>query len=296
MNEQNRTCSLPCRAGVGLREEHFDAILATDTDCNHNHVHWFEFHPENYMGDGGAPHYYLTRVADRFPLSMHGVGLSIGGAKPLDRDHLKRLKTLNDRYQPALVSEHLAWSSHDTGFLNDLLPLPFNNETLAIVCDHLDQLQTYLKKQVLLENPSSYLAFHNSDMDEVSFLKAVVARTGCGLLLDINNVFVSANNMGWSASQYIEAFPFEAVGEIHLAGHEEQSSMGGDNVLIDTHDRAVSDDVWSLYETAINKTGPIPTLIEWDANIPTWPVLVTEAQRADDILLDMMDRRYANAG
>ena len=280
---------MPARAGVGLREEHYNDVVLIEPDSCRAGVHWFEFHPENYMG-GGLSCHILAQVADRFPLSMHGVGLSIGGAGPLDARHLKRLKQLNERYQPALVSEHLAWSTHESHFMNDLLPLPYNDESLGIVCAHLDQLQTCLGRQVLLENPSAYLAFNDSEMDEVYFLDQVAQRTGCGLLLDVNNVFVSAHNMGWSAEAYVDAFPFGKVKEIHLAGHleetlEEEAADGTQSLLIDSHDRLVSNPVWELYERAIALAGGIPTLIEWDAKIPEWNVLLAEAGRADKILL-----------
>ncbi|MEO1066262.1 MAG: DUF692 domain-containing protein [Pseudomonadota bacterium] len=292
---------LPRRAGVGLREDHYEGILDNPSDTtspgeSQPCVNWFEFHPENYMGDGGAPHHYLARVAERFPLSMHGVGLSIGAAGPLNKAHLNRLKGLNERYQPAAVSEHLAWSTHESHYMNDLLPLPFNQETLLIVCDHIDEVQAHLGRTILLENPSSYLAFQESDMDEVTFLDEVARRTGCGLLLDVNNVFVSATNMDWSAEQYIDAFPKHRIGEIHLAGHDEQALSDGSPFLIDSHDREVANDVWALFEQVIESTGPIPTLIEWDADIPAWPVLVAEAARADRVLLSSQRAGYALAG
>lgn len=278
---------IPARAGVGLREMHYEDALANKAEEHKAGIHWFEFHPENYMGGGGVPHYFLAKIAERFPLSMHGVGLSIGGAGPLDAEHLERLKELDKRYQPQLVSEHLAWSTHESRFMNDLLPLPFNAETLQVVCDHLDQLQNYLGRQVLLENPSSYLSFQDSDMDEVMFLSEVAKQTGCGLLLDINNVFVSAHNMGWNAIEYVDAFPLGKVGEIHLAGHQTEILEDGESLLIDTHDRPVAGSVWDIYKRVVEKAGCIPTLIEWDAEIPAWPVLFEEGRRADVVLMDI---------
>ena len=236
------------------------------------------------MGAGGPPHKMLAALRERFPLSIHGVGLSIGAEKGLDPEHLARLKAVVERYRPALFSEHLAWSSHDVGYLNDLLPLPYAEDTLTRVAAHIDQVQEAVGRRMLLENPSSYLRFETSTMSETDFLREVVRRTGCGLLLDVNNVFISATNLGTSAEAYIDAFPVEAVGEIHLAGHATDEDDDGAPLLIDTHDREVSDPVWTLYRRVIDATGPLPTLIEWDGDIPDWPVLAAEADRANAIL------------
>ena len=279
---------LPSRAGVGLKPEHYRDILDASPD-----IGWFEIHTENYMGDGGPPHAYLTAVRERYPLSLHGVGLSIGGVGPLDKDHLARLKALADRYQPALFSEHLAWSSHDTVYLNDLLPLPYTVETLATVCAHIDEVQSALQRQMLLENPSTYVAFAETSMSEVEFLSEVVRRTGCGLLLDVNNVFVQATNHGFTASAYLDSFPAEHVGEIHLGGHAEDSDDDGEALLIDDHGREVADPVWELYARALSRTGPKPTLIEWDNDVPSWPVLFAEAKRADAVIVDQFSNRMA---
>ncbi|MDH3661003.1 MAG: DUF692 domain-containing protein, partial [Alphaproteobacteria bacterium] len=200
----------PC-AGVGLKAEHYEAILRSRPD-----IGWFEIHAENYMGDGGPPHHFLEAIRERYPISLHGVGLSIGGDGPLDRDHLGRLKALNERYRPGLFSEHLAWSSHEGVYFNDLLPLPYTEETAGRVSDHIDQVQDALGRRMLLENPSTYLAFADSTMSELRFLETVAEKSGCGLLLDVNNVFVSATNQGYSPESYIDAFPLELVGEIHL--------------------------------------------------------------------------------
>jgi uncharacterized protein (UPF0276 family) len=272
---------MPSCAGVGLKPEHYRDILDASPD-----IGWFEIHAENYMGDGGPPHAYLTAVRERYPLSLHGVGLSIGGAGPLDKDHLARLKDLADRYQPALFSEHLAWSSHDTIYLNDLLPLPFTEETLATVCAHIDEAQEVLQRQMLLENPSTYVAFAETSMSEAEFLSEVVRRTGCGLLLDVNNVFVQATNHGFAAETYLDNFPVEHVGEIHLGGHAEDSDDDGEALLIDDHGREVADPVWALYARALSRTGPKPTLIEWDNDVPSWPVLYAEAKRADAVIAE----------
>lgn len=280
----------PRRSGVGLKPEHYCDILDGTPD-----IGWFEIHAENYMGDGGPPHAYLTAIRERYPISLHGVGLSIGGAGPLDTEHLARLCALADRYQPALFSEHLAWSSHDTVYLNDLLPLPYTEETLARVCDHIDVVQEAMQRQMLLENPSTYVAYAETTMAEVEFLREVARRTGCGLLLDVNNVFVQAANHGFGADGYLDAFPMEHVGEIHVGGHAQDADEDGSLLLIDDHGREVADSVWALYELALVHTGPMPTLIEWDNDVPAWPLLLAEAQRADHVLAASTPVRAATA-
>lgn len=272
---------IPARAGVGLKPQHYEEILATRPD-----IGWFEVHPENYMGDGGAPHHFLTRIRELYPLSLHGVGLSIGSAGELDRGHLLRLASLVDRYEPALFSEHLAWSTHDGAYLNDLLPLPYTKETLATVIRHVDEVQDVVGRQLLLENPSTYVRFADADMDEVTFLGEVARRTGCGLLLDVNNIFVSATNHGFDPITYVDSFPIGHVREFHLGGHVETTDSEGAPLLIDAHDREVRDDVWRLYARAIDRSGPIPTLIEWDNDVPQWPVLLAEAHLADILMTE----------
>jgi len=279
---------IPPRAGVGLKPEHYRDIIDGAPD-----IGWFEIHAENYMGEGGPPHAYLTAVRERYPLSLHGVGLSIGGAGPLDKDHLGRLRALIDRYQPALFSEHLAWSSHDTVYLNDLLPLPYTENTLELVCAHIDEVQEALQRQMLLENPSTYVAFAETSMSEIEFLRQIVRRTGCGLLLDVNNVFVQATNHGFDASTYLDSFPAEHVGEIHLGGHAEDEDDNGSALLIDDHGREVADPVWALYAQALARTGPTPTLIEWDNDVPAWPALFAEARRADAVIAERRSNRMA---
>ena len=273
---------IPARAGVGLKPEHYHDILETHPD-----VGWFEVHAENYMGAGGPPHHYLTAIRENYPLSVHGVGLSIGAAGGLDAAHLERLRRVCERYQPHLVSEHLAWSTHDGRYLNDLLPVPYTFETLRRVVEHIDQLQTCLGRRVLLENPSTYVQFANSEMSELEFLQAIVARSGCGLLLDVNNVYVSATNHGFAAEDYLEAFPFEHVGELHLGGHAEDRDDDDERLLIDAHGTPVADPVWALYERTIERTGKLPTLIEWDNDVPEWQRLWAEAQRAERVMLDV---------
>ncbi len=279
---------LPKAAGVGYKPQHYTQIV-TDPGA----VRWLEIHAENYMGDGGRPLAQLRHLSERFEISVHGVGLSIGGEGPLDPDHLSRLKHLVDWLQPASFSEHLAWSTHGAQFLNDLLPLPYTDATLTRVADHIDQLQDTLGRRMLLENPSSYLAFAESTWSEPDFLREIVRRTGCGLLLDVNNVFVSATNLGFSPTGYIEAFPLDAVGEIHLGGHDEQTDDHGAPLLIDNHGAAVVDPVWALLDDTLARTGPLPILIEWDNDVPDWPVLESEAARATAALTACRERAAA---
>lgn len=270
---------LPPRGGVGLKPAHLPAIFETAPDLG-----FFEIHAENYMGEGGPPHRWLGLIRQDYPISLHGVGLSIGGAGPLDRDHLRRLRGLIDRYQPGLFSEHLAWSSHETGFLNDLLPVPYTDTTLGRVASHIHQVQETLGRQMLLENPSTYLRFAESTWDEVDFIAELSRRTGCGLLLDVNNVMVTCTNQLWDPRAYIARYPLDRVQEIHLAGHARDEDEAGRPLLIDSHDRPVSDPVWQLYAQTIALTGPLPTLIEWDNAVPDWEVLLAEAGRADAVM------------
>jgi len=271
--------TLPNRSGVGLKPEHIDEILRDRPSLG-----FFEIHAENYMGAGGAPHRRLEAIRSRYPISLHGVGLSIGSPKPLDRAHLERLAMLARRYEPGLVSEHLAWSSHDQGYLSDLLPLPYTQETLAAVCEHVDQVQEALARPMLLENPSTYVVFQESTISEADFIREVATRTGCGLLLDVSNVLVSATNHGFDAAAYVDAFPLDLVGEIHLAGFAEAEDDAGHRLLIDAHDSPVRDPVWSLYSEVVAHCGRVPTLVEWDNDVPTWPVLHEEARRADAVM------------
>ncbi len=271
--------ALPAGAGVGYKPQHFSDILAHDGP-----VEWLEIHAENYMGAGGRPHAQLRALAARFPISMHGVGLSIGSEDRLDPDHLARLKELARWLQPASFSEHLAWSTHDGAYLNDLLPLPYTPATAARVADHIDEVQEALGRRMLLENPSTYLRFAESTMGETDFLAEIVRRTGCGLLLDVNNVFVSCTNLALDPRDYLAAFPMAHVGEIHLGGHDADTDDDGAPLLIDSHGRPVADPVWTLYADAVAASGPRPTLIEWDADVPAWPVLAAEAARAARVL------------
>jgi uncharacterized protein (UPF0276 family) len=238
----------------------------------------------------------LTAIRESYPLSLHGVGLSIGGAAPLDRDHLPSLKELVGRYQPGLFSEHLAWSSHGPRFFNDLLPLPYTKETLTRVAEHVDEVQETLGRRMLLENPSTYLAFAESDYAETDFIAEIARRTGCGLLLDVNNVHVASTNQQWDPRRYIEEFPLEHVQEIHLAGFAKEADDKDRPLLIDTHDRPVDEIVWSLFEYVVERIGPAPTLIEWDAKVPAWPDLKAEAERAEAIMLAAPSREAHRAG
>jgi hypothetical protein len=270
---------LPARAGLGLKPQHFADILATRPE-----VGFFEIHAENYLTAGGPFHHYLGRIRERYPLSIHGVGLSIGADGPLDPEHLDRLAGLLDRYAPQSFSEHLAWSSHGGVFFNDLLPLPYNQATLNRVCDHLDQAQERLQRRILLENPATYLEFTASTLDEAAFMTAMIRRTGCGLLLDVNNAYVSGINHHRDPKAYIAALPLAEVGEIHLAGFAEDQDAAGAPLLIDTHGAPVAAAVWALYQFTLDQIGPTPTLIERDHDIPALATLLGEAQHAEQLL------------
>ncbi len=281
---------IPARAGVGLKAEHYEAIISMWPD-----VGFFEVHAENYMGAGGPPHRYLSAIRDRYPISLHGVGLSIGADRPLDVEHLLRLKDLLNRYRPGLFSEHLAWSTHETGFLNDLLPVPYTNETLAVVCEHIDQVQATLSRTMLLENPSTYLAFAASTYAETDFMAEIARRTGCGLLLDVNNVHIACVNQQWNPFDYIDSYPLLHVQEVHLAGFTREADEMGRPLLIDTHNRPVDHLVWDLYAYATKRMGPVPTLIEWDSDVPSWQELNAEAERAEAIMSPMHQKETKRA-
>lgn len=277
---QAQAPGLPRRAGLGLKSEHLQQVLATLPD-----IGFFEVHAENYMVAGGPFHHYLGLIREHYALSLHGVGLSIGGEGPLDHAHLARLAALVERYQPHSFSEHLAWSSHGPVFLNDLLPLAYDDATLKRVCEHIDQVQSTLKRRMLLENPSTYLLFQHSSLDETDFISEVIQRTGCGLLLDVNNVYVSCINHQQDPLAYLNALPLHSVGEIHLAGFAEDADSLGDRLLIDDHGAPVDNAVWQLYQQALQRTGPVATLIERDNDVPAFSVLHAEARQADQHLL-----------
>jgi uncharacterized protein (UPF0276 family) len=261
--------------GIGLKTQHVGALLARPTALD-----FVEVHAENYMVRGGPFLAHLEKVRERHALSVHGVGLSIGGSGPLDAGHLERLAALVRRFEPRWVSEHLAWSSHGGVCFNDLLPVPYDGPTLQRVCDHVDQVQQRLNRRLLLENPSTYVEFDASTMDEAQFIGEVVRRTGCGLLLDVSNAYVSAVNHGRDAVACIDALPLEAVGEVHLAGFAEDRDAAGDRLLIDAHGSPIDDAVWDLYRHAIGRLGATPTLIERDHNVPSLDTLLAEAERA----------------
>jgi uncharacterized protein (UPF0276 family) len=270
----NDASSIPAQAGIGLRFQHHQAVLDTRPA-----VAWMEVHTENYMG-GGTPLRYLDAIRRDTPISLHGVGLSLGSAEGIDPTHLERIRKVAERIEPGLMSEHVAWSVVGGTYLADLLPLPMTEEALEVVCRHVDQTQSYLKRRILVENPSTYIAFGNSIIPEWEFMTAVAARTGCGILCDVNNICVSAHNHGWDAAAYLAALPPAAVGEIHLAGHSVRSFADGSTLRIDDHGSKVSEEVWALYQRAIALFGPMPTLIEWDNEVPPLDVLLGEADRA----------------
>ncbi len=270
---------LPARCGIGLKPQHFREVLETRPD-----IGFFEVHAENYMVDGGPFHHFLGRIREHYPLSLHGVGLSIGAEGALDEAHLRRLKTLIERYQPASFSEHLAWSTHDDVFYNDLLPLPYDAATLARVCEHIDHAQDRLGCRMLIENPATYVEFAASTMSEAQFLCEVIRRTGCGLLLDVNNVYVSGVNHGRDAWVLIEGLPLDTVGEIHLAGFTRNEHAAGAPLLIDSHGTPVDEAVWSLYARVIGQLGAQPTLLERDNDVPSFATLLAEARRAEALM------------
>ncbi|MCC7219407.1 MAG: DUF692 domain-containing protein [Candidatus Contendobacter sp.] len=274
-----RSDKLPVRAGLGLKPQHFTEILATCPDLG-----FFEIHAENYLVAGGPFHHELSRIRNYYPLSIHGVGLSIGADGPLDVTHLDRLAALLHRYQPQSFSEHLAWSTHDGLFFNDLLPLPYDLPTLNRVCDHIDQTQEHLQRRILLENPATYLEFAASTLDEAAFITEIIRRTGCGLLLDVNNAYISGVNHQRDPQAYLAALPLAAVGEIHLAGFAKDQDAAGAPLLIDTHGAPIAAAVWELYAFALDHLGPTPTLIERDHNIPPLAVLIAEARCAEELI------------
>ena len=260
-----------------MRFQHHQAVID-----NKPALGWFEVHTENYMG--GAPPRDLGVIRRDYAISLHGVGLSLGSAEGLDPGHLARIRQVADRVEPALVSEHLSWSVSGGIYLADLLPLPMTEEALATVCRHVDQTQTYLQRRILIENPSTYLRFRHSPIPEWEFLAALAKRTGCGILCDVNNIYVSAANHGWQASDYLAALPLSAVGEIHLAGHNVRKLDGGRVLRIDDHGSRVIPEVWQLYSEALARFGPVPTLIEWDTKLPPLETLLDEAARAQALL------------
>lgn len=281
----------PTSAGIGLRLPHIEEAVATQPP-----VGWLEIHPENFLANGHATE-LLVALADRYPISVHTVGVSVGSATGLDRRHLARVRALVDRVEPVLVSGHLAWSTHGAEYLNDLLPLPYDEETLTLVSDQLAQVQDGLGRPFLLENPSSYVGFRGSTMTEVQFLNELVDRTGCGLLCDVSNVYVSSHNMGYDAHAYLDGLPAQAIGELHLGGftREEDEAMPGRDVLIDAHATRVAEPAWDLYAYVVRQFGRRPTLIEWDNDIPGLSTLLDEARWANDVAAEACEREASHA-
>ena len=273
--------------GVSFKPQYYEEASAGE-----HALGWFEIHAENYMIDGGPVRNQLQQLRRDYPISCHGVGLSIGSEQALDQSHLSRLKTLLDWLEPAVFSEHLAWSSHGVNFFNDLLPLPYTRATLEQVVKHIDEVQNTLQRPMLLENPSTYLDFYTHEMGEAEFISEIIRRSGCGLLLDINNVYVSATNQGFSASGFLDALPVEAIGQIHLAGHSADQDEAGNCLLIDSHNQPVAQPVWELYDVAIEKFGAIPTLIEWDDDLPEFTRLQAEANAAEQRLRVARDKEH----
>ena len=267
----------PAAAGIGLRAPHVHEVIDTRPPTA-----WLEVHAENYLGGGPALR-SLDQLRPSYPISLHGVGLSLGSADGLDGRHLRRLAALIGRVEPVLVSEHLSWSVTGGTYLNHLLPLPYTDESLELLCRHVDQTQSALGRQILIENPSSYLRFRDSPIPEPEFLAELARRAGCGLLCDVNNIYVSAHNLGFDAMAYVDALPWASVSEIHVAGHA-RNDADGLTILIDDHGSRVSPEVWQLYAHALSRFGPVATLVEWDTDIPTLDTLLAEACVADGLL------------
>jgi uncharacterized protein (UPF0276 family) len=284
MNKSGRKpAPVPIRAGAGLKSQHYQSVIEDQPD-----IGWFEIHPENYMGRGGPPLGYLERIRQDYPLSLHSVGTSLGSHLPLDMEHLKQLKRLVDRFEPGLVSEHLSWSHGYEWYTHDLIPLVYTEESLKVMVEHIDQVQDYLQRQILIENPSSYLQFKASEMPEQVFYVEAARRSGAGLLVDVNNVFVSCNNHGWDIEAYLAEIPLALIGEIHLSGHSVQQ-VEGRTLRIDDHGSPVCKEVWALYQQFISQFGLAPTLIEWDSSIPEFPELLQEVSAAQNLMDRVMD-------
>lgn len=273
---------IPALSGIGAKPQHFQDLLR-QTGEGASAISWIEVHAENYMGEGGRAHHALDELRQIYPLSLHGVGLSLGTAGPLDTSQLLRLRSLIERFEPAMVSEHLAWSRTPGACFNDLLPVPCTVQSLQNFCDHVDQTQEVLGCRILIENPSAYLQPSGPEMSELDFLVETVRRTGCRLLLDVNNVYVTAQNLNLDPEPYIDEVPVRYIEEIHLAGYT-VDDRSGTRLLIDTHGARVSEPVWTLYERLIARAGPLPTLIEWDTDVPKLEVLSSEAKRANRIM------------
>ena len=263
--------------GVGLRADHYQDIFNTKPE-----IPWFELLSDNYMADGGLPIIRAEKIRESYPITLHGVGMSLASADPLDMDYLKRLKTLIQRLEPVYVSDHLAWISVNQHHTHDLLPFPYTDFTLKHVADRINQVQDFLGRALLVENPSTYLDFHATEMSEWDFISGLSKQSDCDLLLDLNNIYVSATNHGFNPYEYLDAIPKDRVKEIHLAGYEEM-----DNYLFDTHGHPIHPPVWDLYRAALHRFGPVPTLIEWDTDIPDFPTLQSEAKKAEKLMMEI---------
>lgn len=272
------------QAGIGLRHVHYREVIETRPE-----IGWLEVHPENYFG-GGEHRYYLSQARALYPISFHAVGLSLGSVEHVSKDHLRKISELIAIYEPFQISDHASWSMSSNAHLNDLLPLPYTEETLSVLSRNIDETQEFLGRRILVENPSTYLAFKESTMPEWEFMNEAARQTGCGLLLDINNIYVQCRNHGLNAYDYMRGIDGRLVGEIHLAGHQETEVSDGSTILIDTHDSLVCPEVWALYRFAVKRFGPVPTLIEWDQNFPPLTILVAEAMRAATIIRDSESR------
>lgn len=272
--------------GIGLRYPYYQDILDTRPA-----IGWLEVHPENYFG-GGMHRRFLREISAHYPISLHAVGLSLGSAHAVSENHLRQIKELVDLCQPFAVSDHASWSASGNAHLNDLLPLPYTEETLAALCRNIERTQEVLGRAILVENPSTYVAFKDNEMSEAAFMNAAAQRTGCGLLLDINNIYVQSRNHGLDPFAYIDAIRPGTVGEMHLAGHTERPA-GESVIVVDTHNRPVRDEVWDLYEHAARRFGRVPTLIEWDQDFPALEVLLAEAVKARRILENAQEARDA---
>ena len=280
--------SLSNPVGIGLRAPHYQEIIDSPPALG-----WFEIHPENYFG-GGIHRHNLSQIRENFPLSMHAVGLSLGSDQPVDEEHLRQFKELIDIYDPFIVSDHVSWSASGNAHLNDLLPLPYTKETLERLCTNINQTQDYFGRTILVENPSSYVAYNNNDMSEYELLNELSKRTGCGLLLDINNIYVQSHNHGLDPIEYIDSINPEYVGEMHLAGHIERA-VGENTILVDSHNQRVREEVWKLYEYAVGKIGIVPTLIEWDQDFPSLDILIDEANAAFNIIKRVCPKEVQHA-
>lgn len=283
-NHKYSSVAPSCAAGIGLRTAHYRDILEQKPD-----IGWIEVHPENYFG-GGAHRHYLNKARELYPLSLHAVGLSLGAPDAVSEEHLKQFKELIDIYEPFQISDHASWTSSGNAHLNDLLPLPYTKESLQNICRNIDQTQNFFGQKILVENPSSYMRYAINEMDEPAFMNELAKRTGCGILLDINNIYVQANNHNFDAKNYIDQISPDYVGEMHLAGHIEHD-VAGQTLFIDTHNQPVKEDVWNLYSYAAQKFANTPSLIEWDSDLPALSVLVEHADKAQSII-----DRYHNAG